>query len=203
VVSIWVHSARRPLNGLLYLSRVIMKMENLVEWRLAEETEVLGENLPSVTLSTTNPTWPDPGANPDRRGGKPVTHRLSYGAALNMYIYKALSFTRRQGSKTRNQENSVLSDNCLLTTQICKSNYLNLLVTLTHDILCKTWTALRSEFRNLVSMQDVREFVFRTTHCKQAWSHGFYTLNMASRQNRTIQFQRDVGLKPEIHLDNV
>jgi hypothetical protein len=42
----WVHSARRPLNGLLYLPRVIMMMENLVEWRLAGETEVLGENLP-------------------------------------------------------------------------------------------------------------------------------------------------------------
>jgi hypothetical protein len=41
----WVHSARRPLNGLLYLPRVIVMMENLVEWRLAGETEVLGENL--------------------------------------------------------------------------------------------------------------------------------------------------------------
>jgi hypothetical protein len=42
----WVHSARRPLNGLLYMPRVIMMMKNLVEWRLAGETEVLGENLP-------------------------------------------------------------------------------------------------------------------------------------------------------------
>jgi hypothetical protein len=32
-------------------------------------------------LSTTNPTWPDPGSNPGRRGGKPATNRLSYGAA--------------------------------------------------------------------------------------------------------------------------
>jgi hypothetical protein len=46
VESNWVHSERRPLNGLLYLPRVIMMMENLVEWRLAEETEVLEENLP-------------------------------------------------------------------------------------------------------------------------------------------------------------
>jgi hypothetical protein len=30
----------------LYLPRVIIMMENLVEWRLAGETEVLGENLP-------------------------------------------------------------------------------------------------------------------------------------------------------------
>jgi hypothetical protein len=28
----WVHSARRPFIGLLYLPRVIVKMENLVEW---------------------------------------------------------------------------------------------------------------------------------------------------------------------------
>jgi hypothetical protein len=37
---------------------------------------------PSATLSTTNPTWPDPGSNPGRRDGKPVTNRLSYGAAI-------------------------------------------------------------------------------------------------------------------------
>jgi hypothetical protein len=45
VESKWVHSARRPLNGLLYLPRVIVMMENLVEKRLAGEAEVLGENL--------------------------------------------------------------------------------------------------------------------------------------------------------------
>jgi hypothetical protein len=106
----WVHSARRPLNSLLYLPRVIMTMENLVEWRLAGETEVLGENLPqrhfvhhkshltrpgfepgpkhsektcpSANLSITNPTWSDPGMNLGRSGGKPATNRLSYGAAM-------------------------------------------------------------------------------------------------------------------------
>jgi hypothetical protein len=36
----------------------------------------------SATLSTTNPTWPDPGSNPGRRGRKPATNRLSYGAAF-------------------------------------------------------------------------------------------------------------------------
>jgi hypothetical protein len=36
---------------------------------------------PSATLSTTNPTWPDVGSNPGRRGGKPATNRLSYGTA--------------------------------------------------------------------------------------------------------------------------
>jgi hypothetical protein len=31
-------------------------------------------------LSTINPILPDPGSNPGRRGGKPATNRLSYGA---------------------------------------------------------------------------------------------------------------------------
>jgi hypothetical protein len=53
----------------------------LVEWRLAGETEVLGENLPSATSSTTNPTWLDPGLNPSRRDGKPATNHLNRGAA--------------------------------------------------------------------------------------------------------------------------
>jgi hypothetical protein len=69
----WVQSARRPLTGLLYLPRVIVRMENLVEW-MAGKTD--------ATLSTTNPIWPDQGLNPSR-GGKPATNRFSYGAANN------------------------------------------------------------------------------------------------------------------------
>jgi hypothetical protein len=47
----------------------------------AGETEVLGENLPSATLATTNPTCIDPGANPGLRGERPATNRLSHGTA--------------------------------------------------------------------------------------------------------------------------
>jgi hypothetical protein len=64
--------------------RVIVKMivEKQMECRLAGETEVLGENLPQRHLCPSkNPTWPDQGLNPGRRGGKPATNRLSYGAA--------------------------------------------------------------------------------------------------------------------------
>jgi hypothetical protein len=46
VESNWVHSKIRPPIGLLCQPRVIMMMENLVEWWLAGETEVLEENLP-------------------------------------------------------------------------------------------------------------------------------------------------------------
>jgi hypothetical protein len=40
---------------------------------------------PSATLSTTNPTRPDLGWNPGRRGGKPATNRLSYGTAQHLF----------------------------------------------------------------------------------------------------------------------
>jgi hypothetical protein len=48
-----------------------MSMEQSVEC-LAEDTEVLGENLPTLL---------DTGSNLDRMGEKPTTNRLSYGAA--------------------------------------------------------------------------------------------------------------------------
>jgi hypothetical protein len=84
----WVHSAPRPFTVLLYLPRVIVRMENYsMEWRLAGETEVLGENLPQCTLSTTNPTWPDPGLNPGHSGGKPATNRLRHDAAMAEPIF--------------------------------------------------------------------------------------------------------------------
>jgi hypothetical protein len=64
---------------------VIVKMivEKQMECRLAEETEVLGENLSQRHFCPSqNPTWLDPGLNPGRRGAKPTTNRLSYGAAF-------------------------------------------------------------------------------------------------------------------------
>ena len=33
-----------------------------------------GKTCPSATLSTTNPTWTDPGSNPDFRGERPASH---------------------------------------------------------------------------------------------------------------------------------
>jgi hypothetical protein len=42
------------------------------------------KSCPSAILSITNPTWPHPCANTGRRGGKPATNRLSYGAAVTV-----------------------------------------------------------------------------------------------------------------------
>jgi hypothetical protein len=50
--------------------------------------DMTGENrrtrrktCPSATLSTTNPTWIDPGSNPGLRGERPATNDLSHGTA--------------------------------------------------------------------------------------------------------------------------
>jgi hypothetical protein len=73
----WVHSARRPLNGLLYLPRWLWW------WRIWWNEDWRGKpkysekTCPSATLSTTNLTWPDLGSNPGLRGGKPATNRMA------------------------------------------------------------------------------------------------------------------------------
>jgi hypothetical protein len=43
------------------------------------------KTCPSATLSTTNPTWPDPGSNSGRCCGKAATNRLSSGAACAQF----------------------------------------------------------------------------------------------------------------------
>jgi hypothetical protein len=40
-----------------------------------------GKTCLNVTLSTTNPTWTDPGSNPGLRSERPTTNRLSHGTA--------------------------------------------------------------------------------------------------------------------------
>jgi hypothetical protein len=45
-------------------------------------------------LSTTNPTWIDPGANPGLRGERPATNDLSHGTALvyGLVVMKGVLF---------------------------------------------------------------------------------------------------------------
>jgi hypothetical protein len=40
-----------------------------------ENRRTRGKTCLSATLSTTNPTWTDPGSNPGLRGGRPAVNR--------------------------------------------------------------------------------------------------------------------------------
>jgi hypothetical protein len=53
---------------------------------LAGKTEELGEK--PATLSTTNPTWIDPDANPGLRCKRPATNRLSHGTAYKWQVVR-------------------------------------------------------------------------------------------------------------------
>jgi hypothetical protein len=64
---------------------MMMMMEKfVVRMVLAGETKILGETLPRRHFIHHKYHLPDPGANPGRRGGKPVTNRFSYGAAVSL-----------------------------------------------------------------------------------------------------------------------
>jgi hypothetical protein len=62
-----------------------MSVEHSVEWKMAGETEGLGENLPQfyfVHHKSHN-------SNPSRRSGKPATNCLNYGTAMFLSVFKS------------------------------------------------------------------------------------------------------------------
>jgi hypothetical protein len=57
------------------------RLTNTLQVEVADSQKCwyLSTELDSATLSTTNPTWPDLGSNPGRRGGKPTTNQYFTG----------------------------------------------------------------------------------------------------------------------------
>jgi hypothetical protein len=77
------------------------------EWQ--GKPKYLEKTCPDATLSTTNPTWPDPGLNPGRRGGKPATNRFSYGAAYFLCYVVSKYFNFATISKAIQRDSKLLS----------------------------------------------------------------------------------------------
>jgi hypothetical protein len=128
--------------------RVIV--EQLVEWGLAGETEVLGENLPQGHFVLYKSNLIRPGSNPGRQDGKPATNRLSYGAALDINITFTPNFARADffslkssGYKLENKnrwEYAIICDMYVAIRDV-KNTYQ---VTQKHDKLMKLiWSYLR------------------------------------------------------------
>jgi hypothetical protein len=60
----------------------------MIYWR--ENRRTRRKTCPSATLSTTNPTWIDQGANPGLRGERLETNRLSHGTAYYVDVVECL-----------------------------------------------------------------------------------------------------------------
>jgi hypothetical protein len=76
----WVHSALRPLLAYSTCPGWLWGWKTWwnKDWQGKQKYSV--QTCPSTTLSTTNPTWADPGANSGHCSGKPATNRFNYGA---------------------------------------------------------------------------------------------------------------------------
>jgi hypothetical protein len=58
------------------------------------------KTYPSTTLSTTNPTWIDPCANPGLRGERPSTNDLSYDTAQSELLVSGAYFSVSHASRS-------------------------------------------------------------------------------------------------------
>jgi hypothetical protein len=72
------------------------------------KTEEFGEKPASATLSTTNPTWTDLGANPSLRGKRPATKRVSHGRAFRGII-KGITYWSAQGTEENYEKTPYIS----------------------------------------------------------------------------------------------
>jgi hypothetical protein len=61
---------------------MMMNVEQSWNENWEEKPKYSEKTYPSATLFTTNPTLPYLGSKPDRRSGKPVINRRSYGTAM-------------------------------------------------------------------------------------------------------------------------
>jgi hypothetical protein len=76
--------------SILRIPQMIWVWRATVEWYLywRENRRTRRKTCPTATLSTINPAWIDPVANPGPRGERPVTNDLSHGTALSLtYLY--------------------------------------------------------------------------------------------------------------------
>jgi hypothetical protein len=70
-----------------------------------------GKNL--STSFTTNPTWTDPGWNPDLRGERPATNRLGHGTAFCLQLLLPEGETAKPGKRPKSNALSEIGEHWL------------------------------------------------------------------------------------------
>jgi hypothetical protein len=70
-----------------------------------ENRRILRKTCPSAILSTTNPAWIDPSANPGLRGGRPTTNDLSHGTATHCRYSGEQHWPRQPEPKQKSEGN--------------------------------------------------------------------------------------------------
>jgi hypothetical protein len=76
------------------------------------------KNCPSATLSTTNPTWIDPGTNPGLRCERPSTNDLSHGSALSELLASTYKATASQTTKQSRDPQDIMYKTIVLSPNI-------------------------------------------------------------------------------------
>jgi hypothetical protein len=116
------------------------------------------KTCPSATLSTTTPTtptWLDSGLNPARRGGKPATNRLSYGAAyvgLQFGAYISVAGCK-QNRNNKPEANSKLGG-CRYTQLVYA--YTSMCMSIHHGtVVCNQWQQGRLKTHGHVTGNDL------------------------------------------------
>jgi hypothetical protein len=61
-----------------------------------ENLRTRGKTCPSSNLSTTNPTWTDPGSNPGLRSGRPAANRVSHGTACTLIYFNKIALNNTE-----------------------------------------------------------------------------------------------------------
>jgi hypothetical protein len=79
----------------------------LVEWELSGEEKYSDETHPSITLPTTNSTWPDLKSNSGCRGWNWATNRLSGGTTIERVNSRQIVATLIRNSVTTDKSNAL------------------------------------------------------------------------------------------------
>jgi hypothetical protein len=88
-----------------------------------ENLSTQGETCPGATLSTTNPTWTEPGSNLSLCGDRPVTNCLSHGTAIGSQY----SSGQYQGCTNPRRHVTTATRFCTVVPNIYGSSVWNLL----------------------------------------------------------------------------